>query len=377
MITFHNPTVLDLRLITTFGVNVKPASQNPIGHFGTGLKYVIAVLLRTGHEIVLETGRHEAEFRFEFKLRSQTIRGKEFGIVLMVNHREEKELAFTTELGKNWEVWMAFRELYSNALDEGGGVVSGPGPEAETRLHVSGLGIEEVYANRADYFLDTGVSAPRWRLENVHIHDRPSSAIFMRGIRVLTLQKPSLFTYDLQIPMTLTEDRQLQSTWDLRWTLSSAIAGATDPRLLQRCLRAKKDSYESEFTYQYSTPSKEFEAETANLHRANLEVNATAVEVVRGKGGMTFLLKPATATTAEGDALKVAIAKVEAILDRPLPYKVQYAVQELDSTLKSDTIWLKRSTDPEALAIAILCEVLSEDYGSGALKEAARLLVQS
>lgn len=41
MLTFHNPGELDPRLITTFGVSIKE-STNPIGYFGTGLKYALA-----------------------------------------------------------------------------------------------------------------------------------------------------------------------------------------------------------------------------------------------------------------------------------------------------------------------------------------------
>ena len=37
---------MDLRSITVFGMNVKPETTMPIGYFGTGLKYAIAVLMR-------------------------------------------------------------------------------------------------------------------------------------------------------------------------------------------------------------------------------------------------------------------------------------------------------------------------------------------
>ena len=37
---------LDLRSLSTFGLNAKPNTTNPIGYFGTGMKYAIAVLLR-------------------------------------------------------------------------------------------------------------------------------------------------------------------------------------------------------------------------------------------------------------------------------------------------------------------------------------------
>lgn len=55
MILFQNPGEIDLLSIASFGVSVKEG-ENPIGFFGTGLKYAIAVLLRTGHRITVMTG---------------------------------------------------------------------------------------------------------------------------------------------------------------------------------------------------------------------------------------------------------------------------------------------------------------------------------
>jgi hypothetical protein len=48
IVVFENPGEIDAAAIRTFGVSVKEG-ENPIGFFGTGLKYAIAILLRTGH----------------------------------------------------------------------------------------------------------------------------------------------------------------------------------------------------------------------------------------------------------------------------------------------------------------------------------------
>ena len=52
MLIFTNPGIIDPRSISTFGVNAK-ASTNPIGHFGTGLKYAIATILRNDGSITI------------------------------------------------------------------------------------------------------------------------------------------------------------------------------------------------------------------------------------------------------------------------------------------------------------------------------------
>ena len=43
---FITPTDLPLDAFTTFGVNHKPNTDSPIGYFGTGLKYVVAIVAR-------------------------------------------------------------------------------------------------------------------------------------------------------------------------------------------------------------------------------------------------------------------------------------------------------------------------------------------
>src|ERR1700676_327969 len=105
LVVFENPGEIDAAAIRTFGVSVKEG-ENPIGFFGTGLKYAIAVLLRTGHQVTVTAGLD----RYEFGILSETVRGKEFGFVSMNGQR----LGFTTELGKVWELWAAYREIACN-----------------------------------------------------------------------------------------------------------------------------------------------------------------------------------------------------------------------------------------------------------------------
>lgn len=113
MIVFETNGEIDVAAITTFGVSVK-VGDNPIGMFGTGLKYGVAVLLRTGHRVTGFIG----EEPIEFSTRRQLIRGRAFEVVELRRGDGQPESAgFTTDLGKTWQVWMAYRELYCNARD--------------------------------------------------------------------------------------------------------------------------------------------------------------------------------------------------------------------------------------------------------------------
>ena len=98
MIVFENPSEIDIRSISTFGVSVKEG-DNPIGFFGTGLKYAIAVLLRTNHGITIQSG----ETVVEFGTRRESVRGQDFDFITMsINGAAPLPMGFTTELGKTW-----------------------------------------------------------------------------------------------------------------------------------------------------------------------------------------------------------------------------------------------------------------------------------
>ena len=90
---FSNDGEMDILGATIMGVHVKEGS-NPIGHFGTGLKFAIATLLRTGHAVKIYVG----EKLYNFDVEKVNIRGKDFDVVCMTCVR----LGFTTDTGKNW-----------------------------------------------------------------------------------------------------------------------------------------------------------------------------------------------------------------------------------------------------------------------------------
>src|SRR6185437_6468608 len=110
-VVFENRGEIDPIAIRTFGVSVKE-SENPIGFFGTGLKYALAILLRTKHRITIQSG----ERVLHVGTREAVVRGERFDLITL----DGEPLGFTTQVGKTWAVWMAYRELYCNARDEGG-----------------------------------------------------------------------------------------------------------------------------------------------------------------------------------------------------------------------------------------------------------------
>lgn len=212
MIIFENPGEIDIRSICTFGVSVKEG-ENPIGFFGTGLKYAIAVLLRTGHKVTIQSGRTVANFG----LSKETIRGQEFEVITMATGNGPAEhLGFTTQLGKQWELWMAYREVACNCKDEGGDgfhSTSEPAPIAgTTRVIVKGDAFEGVFDNGHMYIL---TDDPSMKLGMVEVRNRAGNDLFYRGVRVMQTNRPGLYTYNILSQISLTEDRTVKSEWDV------------------------------------------------------------------------------------------------------------------------------------------------------------------
>lgn len=236
MIAFTNPGLIDLRAVRTFGLNAKEG-DSPIGFFGTGLKYAIAVLLRTGHSITLYRGLD----KHVFSTRQIDSRGKGFALAFM----DEQELPFTLELGKAWQVWQAYRELHSNALDEKGSThqcAAFMPTEGRTSIVVVGDEIEAAHAARDAIFLST---PPMHVCDGVQIHAGRSHHAYYRGIRVRDLKAPSLFTYNLTSLLGgLTEDRTLKSETDLDFYVASAIVRSDDEALIEAAITAPQDTFE-------------------------------------------------------------------------------------------------------------------------------------
>lgn len=217
-IYFANAGEIDLSVIRVMGVSVKN-TDTPIGYFGTGLKFALATLLRTGHHVALFAGGQT----YTFTARDVQVRDRSFRQVYM----NDEPLPFTTDLGKNWEVWQAYRELHSNTLDEFGTITDKP-TTADTVFVVQGLEAERVYEARHEIFLS---SKPLEVLDGVEIHPKPSSYVYYRGVRVAQLPETCCFTYNITTSMELTEDRTLKSMWSLEYLLETKLPTTKSERV--------------------------------------------------------------------------------------------------------------------------------------------------
>ena len=275
-VIFRNEGALDLRAITIMGVSSKENS-NPIGFFGTGLKYAIAICLREGQEISLYTGGVEYTFYTE----RTRIRVDEFDLCFMRSQfGKVVELPFTTDLGKNWKLWQAFRELYSNVKDEDGEAELGSKPGEvladQVVIAVSGREFTQVYADRKDCFLE---GEPLHRdVGNAEVHYGQCWFLYSRGIRAYDLPKPSKFTYNaISGTNPLTEDRTLTNIYGASLDICRAIATMDNVDHLEEILLSGDKFMEGDINYEgVVTASPQFIETVARL-KSNPAVNRGAV----------------------------------------------------------------------------------------------------
>lgn len=251
-IYFHTPGTLEFAALTTMGLHAKPNSDNPIGYFGTGLKFAIATLVRNGAQVIIQTAGKTCVAAKE----TRQFRGEPFEAVVLVevlpggDYGEMIDLNITDKLGKNWKLWMAYRELYSNTLDERGTITTELPAEFsaidQTLITVVSDEFDEVHAKRAEFIIDQA-EIPVFRGSQFEIYNRPSQAIFYKGIKVYELDKPAQFTYNLIVQKPLTEDRTLAEHYWLLPNLAETLL-STKPEeafVTRQILTAPKDSWES------------------------------------------------------------------------------------------------------------------------------------
>lgn len=241
---FMNPGVADVKAMMTFGVSAKK-DDDAIGYFGTGFKYAVAIVLRTGGKINMMAGGE----LYHFDTEKREVRGKTFEFVRM----NGVETGFTTHLGANWEPWMAYRELYSNCIDEDGEVSNQSqapenGQSYETIIEVESELIHKCFQETNRYFLRG--REPIFKTDDCEIYDFDSPFIYYRGVAIQNC-KDAMFTYNVLCHLPLTEDRTPQ--YDFYWeeAIAKAVQCMDEEDLLWRLLGSDK-KFEQSIDYSSS-----------------------------------------------------------------------------------------------------------------------------
>lgn len=223
-IVFQNPGLIDIAAVTTMGVSVKDG-DGAIGYFGTGLKFAIATILRGGGRVSIYRGFDA----YHFGVKATEVRGQSFDLVTM----NGEALGFTTQLGRTWEPWMAFRELASNCRDESGFYTTSAIDPREDHTTIVATGLADVWHERETILLER---EPLATMPTAEIHEGPSIYVYYRGVRVHRLNRPSAHLYNIRSKIELTEDRTAKSWYEVEIAIERAIGALDDKHLLRTAL---------------------------------------------------------------------------------------------------------------------------------------------
>lgn len=196
----QNDGILDIRLVALMGGTTKSGNSYKIGEFGTGLKYALAYLFRTNTDFKIFLGTHQPQVNTEMEI----INDAPFEILCINGHRT----SVTTQMGRQWNAWMILRELWTNALDEGGEVreivnreEAIVGEEGKTTFFVQlTTELQQVLDDWDSYFIHK--RRPMWENDKYAIYPNAEGGklkLYKHG--VLIYQHPnteSLFYYDIK-----------------------------------------------------------------------------------------------------------------------------------------------------------------------------------
>jgi hypothetical protein len=277
---FITPTRISLINLTTIGDSEKREDETKIGKFSSGQAYATALLLRdnVGIEVYVYGGEDELDGKFTEaitystteRICQSTNKSKE---VIVLNYEkqfhgncnsihtfregwtesQEIETAFALQLGYNWETWMAYRELMSNVLDEGGYVLEQESyPELETGTVIT-LSFDEsnafydVWKNKHLYM---NFEAPLFKVsDSVEAlkNDEGWLRIYKQNILVFEdVNRPSKFAWNIKFG-EIDERRILNNVYGVEQSIASAIQNTNNEDFLREIITKDFSTKENEF----------------------------------------------------------------------------------------------------------------------------------
>lgn len=241
----QNQGEIDVNALLLLGASSKRGDESKIGHFGSGLKYALAVLIRNDIDIKIFSGITP----IKIGTRKTKFRGIEFTKIIVNN----RETGITTSLGEDWEVWQAIREIYCNAIDEGGHKIVGIGEpvlpaEGKTTfvLEPNGAGalilLQKINDNWNSYFTekrtDKVLETNEWKVfQGMH-----NLCFYRKGIRCWDCNRESLYDYDVD-QIEINESRIVKYTFMMYSQIARLWGSSATEDMIHNLLNHKNEDY--------------------------------------------------------------------------------------------------------------------------------------
>lgn len=233
----QNDGLLDIRLLSLMGGTTKANDSFKIGQWGSGLKYSMAYLLRNNLSFRVFIGEQEVKITTEV----ENIRNEDFEIIYI---NGEKTSVTTNMGGDAWKPWMIVREIWCNALDEGGHIKDVTtdvyGESGKTTFYIQLTpDFMDIYENWNNYFIHD--------LKVIHqdgvysLYDNfDKCRLYKQGVLIKTYDKKGVFLYDIK-------DAKLNELREYNGSASYPIVHALEKLPKDLCLRFYEDVTDDHF----------------------------------------------------------------------------------------------------------------------------------
>jgi hypothetical protein len=264
---------IETEAFTLLGASAKN-DENSIGLFGSGAKYAITSLLRNNIEFMVFSGKR----RITITTKNVMFRDKHFKQVIVAG----KETSLTTRMGSESNDWdnsfAIFRELYSNALDEGGAemIVTSDieGVKDKTSIFIDyNDDFKEFFINYNEYFAEkvrpkATIKVTDWPEYHCRILPKGPNKnirVFRKGILAYHIEESSdskfatsMFNYDLT-NVVINESRVASNMSSTKRKIGLAWTYCRDVNLYREYMKGLEGSNAGTFEHdcipsEYDTP---------------------------------------------------------------------------------------------------------------------------
>ena len=242
---FENKGEVDNEIIQLFGLSTKTGDDTKIGQWGSGLKYAIAKFLREDIEIRVFSGEKE----IKVSKKKKTIGSGSKKMTVEVITFDGKETSLTTQMGFDWELWFAMREIYANMIDEGGTDIQIDNEikprKGFTRIYVMMSGKTNIDMNR--YFLlgESPISTFKVGREEIEVYKNSYKEFlaYHKGVQCYNAEPQSKFRYSSN-KIEINESRVAKYSWDAAKLAGFALLASGDRFIIETIMDTFKTSEE-------------------------------------------------------------------------------------------------------------------------------------